>query len=67
MIEPSSTEHAFATRKGDSHLVILAEVEVAREPGLDATVLTDELDKFACGGATAMVQPAAAVDYVVLL
>jgi len=67
VIEPSSTEHAFATRKGDPHLVILAEVEVAREPGLDATVLADELDEFACGGASAMVEPAAAVDYVVLL
>ena len=49
------------------HLVVLAEVEVAREPGLDAAVLANELDEFARGGTAAMVQPAAAVDHVVLL
>ena len=54
-------------RERDAVLVVLAEVEVAAEPGLDAAVLPHQLDEFARRRAAAVVQPAAAVDDVVVL
>mmetsp|Transcript_24257 Transcript_24257/g.55801 ORF Transcript_24257/g.55801 Transcript_24257/m.55801 type:complete len:245 (-) Transcript_24257:525-1259(-) len=54
-------------RESDGVLVILAEVEVAREPGLDAAVLADELDVLLGDVTRRVVEPAAPVDHVVLL
>ena len=48
-------------------MVVLSEVEMSREPSLDASVLPDELDELAALGVVGMVEPAASVDDVVLL
>mmetsp|Transcript_16554 Transcript_16554/g.32656 ORF Transcript_16554/g.32656 Transcript_16554/m.32656 type:complete len:381 (+) Transcript_16554:1173-2315(+) len=53
--------------EGDGVLVVLAEVEVAREPRLDAAVLADKLDELAALLLVRVVEPAAPVDHVVLL
>mmetsp|Transcript_25197 Transcript_25197/g.74957 ORF Transcript_25197/g.74957 Transcript_25197/m.74957 type:complete len:535 (+) Transcript_25197:92-1696(+) len=59
-------------REGDRVLVVVREMEVSREPPLDAAVPPDELDELARRArvrllAARVVQPAAAVDDVVLL
>mmetsp|Transcript_12356 Transcript_12356/g.35843 ORF Transcript_12356/g.35843 Transcript_12356/m.35843 type:complete len:676 (-) Transcript_12356:268-2295(-) len=53
--------------EGDGILVVLPQVEVAREPALDAAVLAHQLDELATPVLVGMVEPAAAVDDVVLL
>jgi hypothetical protein len=53
--------------EGDGVLVVLPEVEVAREPGLDASVLAHKLDELAALLLIRVVEPAAPVDDMVLL
>ena len=48
-------------------MVVLSEVEMSREPPLDASVLPDELDELAALGVVGVVEPAASVDDVILL
>ena len=57
----------IAFREGDTVLVILSEMEVTREPSFDAGVLAHNINKAASRLATRVVQPAAAIDDVVLL
>mmetsp|Transcript_57787 Transcript_57787/g.135683 ORF Transcript_57787/g.135683 Transcript_57787/m.135683 type:complete len:301 (+) Transcript_57787:764-1666(+) len=53
--------------EGDGVLVVLPEMEVAREPRLDAAVLAHQLDELAALLLVRVVEPAAAIDDVVLL
>ena len=53
--------------KGDGVLVVLPEVEVAGEPGLNASVLADDLNEPPSRLSARVIQPAAAVHHVVLL
>ena len=53
--------------EGNGVLVILSQVEVTREPGLDATVFADQFNVLTAGIFVGMVQPAATVDDVVFL
>ena len=56
-----------ALREGHRVLVVVREVEVAREPPLDRRVGAHRLDERARDGAVVVVEPAAAVDHVALL
>mmetsp|Transcript_3508 Transcript_3508/g.6415 ORF Transcript_3508/g.6415 Transcript_3508/m.6415 type:complete len:313 (+) Transcript_3508:763-1701(+) len=53
--------------EGDGVLVVLAQVEVSREPRFDGAVLTHELDELAALLVVRVVEPAAAIDHMVLL
>ena len=56
-----------AAREGHRILVVVRQVEVAREPALDARVLADDLDELLGHLSVVVVEPAAAVDHVALL
>mmetsp|Transcript_137876 Transcript_137876/g.239666 ORF Transcript_137876/g.239666 Transcript_137876/m.239666 type:complete len:235 (-) Transcript_137876:466-1170(-) len=51
----------------DGILVILSQVEMAREPSLDAPMLAHQLDELAAPFLVTVVQPTATVDYMVFL
>ena len=53
-------------RESDAILVVLTQVEVPAEPGLDTRVLTDYTDKLSCI-LRGVVEPAASVNDVILL
>lgn len=48
-------------------MIILAQMKVSREPGLDAAVLAHEFNKLAALFIVGMVEPAAAIDDVIFL
>lgn len=54
-------------RECDGVLVVLAKVEVSREPGFNAGILANNLNKAASGLASGVVKPAAAVHHMVFL
>mmetsp|Transcript_28266 Transcript_28266/g.50084 ORF Transcript_28266/g.50084 Transcript_28266/m.50084 type:complete len:268 (-) Transcript_28266:230-1033(-) len=53
--------------EGDAVLVILSQVEMTREPGLDATMFSNKFNELSAFIFVGVIQPAASVDDVVLL
>lgn len=53
--------------KGDGILIILTQMEMSAEPTLYAAMLSNELNELATILLIGMVEPAASVDYVILL
>ena len=54
-------------RESNGILVILSQVEMSREPSLDATVFTDQFNVFTALSFVGMVEPAASINNVVFL
>mmetsp|Transcript_52249 Transcript_52249/g.52642 ORF Transcript_52249/g.52642 Transcript_52249/m.52642 type:complete len:107 (-) Transcript_52249:532-852(-) len=53
--------------EGDAILIILPQMEMSREPRLDAAMLSHQFDEFAALLIVGMVEPAASVHHVILL
>lgn len=51
----------------DGILIILSQMEVSREPTLDATMFPNDLDEASTIPLVAVIQPTASVDHVILL
>mmetsp|Transcript_9952 Transcript_9952/g.14081 ORF Transcript_9952/g.14081 Transcript_9952/m.14081 type:complete len:110 (+) Transcript_9952:912-1241(+) len=53
--------------EGDGILIILSQMEVSGEPGLDAPMFSDQFDELSAFLVIGMVEPAAAVDHMIFL